>query len=537
MFSYSPGCNAGNAWCDAPERKLAIYEVLGCDASAPGRAGWGALVALTLLGLVVRGRRRAATVAALLALALSGTALAEPTASASVPDGASPYVTPLVMRPVPEPGPADRSQPAVGFYVGAAGSVNDSALAATLGGRLRASRHWTFGFDGEWNPWLAVDGRTHLRAGALNVYGSAILRFPLEYEHFNLRVAASVGASRTLIDLYGVPKGTTGLYLGISPLGVEWKASRRFYVVINPLSVAIPMPQLGSIPFWYPQYRASIGLELYAGGTKTSGGPPPAAFEPIAGTATSVDETGAGGAALVVRSGYKLSFNLDAPLLLVGGGVAASFLFIDETAPASCAPLCDRNQVNAFDRPFAGLYSHGWDVAGNYFTAGTLLLVPAGLLIAEPSLGGLGDLLVVGEAALLTSSIQVTASYAVGRPRPRVYGEEAPLDQRNNANAARSFFSGHVANALSVTMVATTALLRTNHRRMAWSVLAVGLAGSAAIGIARVAAGGHFPSDVLVGYAVGAGVGIALPALHAVNLGVAPMADAHTSGVAVTARF
>jgi hypothetical protein len=44
---------------------------------------------------------------------------------------------------------------------------------------------------------------------------------------------------------------------------LEWKASRLFYVIINPLGIAAPIPQLEGIPFWYPQYRLSIGLELY----------------------------------------------------------------------------------------------------------------------------------------------------------------------------------------------------------------------------------------------------------------------------------
>ena len=536
VFSYSPGCTAASSWCGAPERKLEIYRVLGCDIGAPGRAGWGSVIGLALLAFLARGRRRAVTVVVLV-LALSGRARAETPASADVSGAAATaYVPAVLTMPVPETGPADKSQLAVGAYLGVSGSVNDAALAATLGARLRVSRHWSFGLDGEWNPWLSVDAVTHFRAGAVNLYGSGFFRIPLEYEPFNLRIGASIGGSRTLIDLYGVPKGTTGLYLGLSPLAVEWKATRNFYVVINPLSFAMPMPQLGAVPFWYPQYRASIGLELYGGGASTVGKPRFVSPE----TAEMTGETAGGGdvaTKLVPRSGYRLSFNLDAPLILIGGGVSSSYLFIKETAPPACAPLCDRNQVNAFDRPFAGLYSHSWQTFGNYATATTILFVPVGLIIAEPSLGGLGDLLIVGEAALLTSAIQVTSSYAVARPRPRVYGETAPLDLRDNSDAGRSFFSGHVANALAVTMVSTTALLRTHHRRMAWAVLAVGLTGSALIGIARVASGAHFPSDVLIGYAVGAGVGIAVPALHAVNLEVVPLADTQSGGAAIVGRF
>jgi len=80
-------------------------------------------------------------------------------------------------------------------------------------------------------------------------------------------------------------------------------------------------------------------------------------------------------------------------------------------------------------------------------------------------------------------------------------------------------------------------LFRTRHRTLAWTVLASGLTGSALVGVSRIAAGGHFPSDVLVGYAVGAAVGIALPALHPLNLQVRPIADAHTQGLALAAAF
>ena len=127
---------------------------------------------------------------------------------------------------------------------------------------------------------------------------------------------------------------------------------------------------------------------------------------------------------------------------------------------------------------------------GDITVATTLILVPIGLIVAEPRWRILGDLVVIGEAALLTSAIQVPLSYAVDRPRPRVYGEKAPLDQRDDANAGRSFFSGHVANTLAVTMVTSTALRRLDHPNLAWAVLGVGIAVSLLVGISRVGAGG-----------------------------------------------
>jgi membrane-associated phospholipid phosphatase len=234
---------------------------------------------------------------------------------------------------------------------------------------------------------------------------------------------------------------------------------------------------------------------------------------------------------------YQLSYELDVPLITISGAVASGYLFIKEGAPPWCSPVCDKSNVNPFDRPFAGLYSRNWQRVGDVATISTMLAVPAMVIVGEPSLGGLGDLLVVGETALVTSAIQVPVSYAAGRPRPRVYGTEAPLSERNDANAARSFFSGHVANTLAVTLATSTALRRIGKPRFAAWVLGLGVAGSAVVGISRVAAGSHFPSDVLVGYAVGVGTGIAVPALHESKVGVAPLVGRETGGLAITGFF
>jgi hypothetical protein len=65
-----------------------------------------------------------------------------------------------------------------------------------------------------------------------------------------------------LIDLYGAARGTTGIFVGAVPLGLEWKVSSRFYVIFDALGVAVPVPQLKGAPFAYPQYRTALGVEL-----------------------------------------------------------------------------------------------------------------------------------------------------------------------------------------------------------------------------------------------------------------------------------
>ena len=167
--------------------------------------------------------------------------------------------------PIPPVPPAVRHRLAWGGYLGASGAVNNGGMAAAVGARLRASEHWTFGLDAEWNPWFAVNGNTRARAGAFNGYATAILRIPLFYEHFDLRTTANVGTSTLLIDLYGAPRGSTGVFVALSPLGIEWAVSSHLFIILDPLGYALPVPQLHGVPFAYPQYRATLGIEVYGG--------------------------------------------------------------------------------------------------------------------------------------------------------------------------------------------------------------------------------------------------------------------------------
>lgn len=274
-LGYSPGCTFDNDWCDAVERNYAGASGVGCSVggrSAPRGSDLGlALMALVGLALLRRTGRRAALAGLVSAVVIAGT-LAASTARAdegpAVETGglASEGGIPApVTVPVAEPGPLDPSETAIGAYLGGFGSISKGAVGASLGLRLRVSRHWTFGVDGEWNPWLAFNGPTPIRKGVINLYGTAMLRFPLAYESFNLATTVNLGVSYLLDDLYGAASGSMGPYLGVSPLGLEWKLSSNFLLVINPLSFALPIPKVSGVPLWFPQYRFSIGIAVMAG--------------------------------------------------------------------------------------------------------------------------------------------------------------------------------------------------------------------------------------------------------------------------------
>ncbi len=309
--SYQPGCTFDNNWCNAAEAQYKNPAGCGCqlgfvDGGAGTALGFGGLLGFALLRRA-RRRRALGRLAILPALGLVGAvsfASAEARADGPVPgpkttvkttttpsdDPNTPPTTATVKTtpttttttitaptkdvnpalpaptvvPVKEPGPVDPSQTAIGAYGGFAGSFAKPALATAVGARLRVSKAWAFGLDGEWNPWIAFNGAT-VRKGAVNIYGTAMLRFPLAYEKFNLRVSASLGTSYLLTNLYGAPSGSIGVYVGANPLAIEWKLSRIFYLIVSPVGFAMPVPQLKGVPLVYPQYRSTIGLEIWAG--------------------------------------------------------------------------------------------------------------------------------------------------------------------------------------------------------------------------------------------------------------------------------
>lgn len=300
-FTVDPGCTSANAWCDAAEADLPEP---GCGCAAAGAdVPRGAGVALLLAAgaaVVARRRSRRTPAAAVLAVAMTAAAPAaaqEEPSAAPAPSPVSPAVEPLTppptatpspepttpkeaakveevekgaippprVVPVGEPGPPNPDESAWGFAILGAGSIDKPGFAIAAGARYRLNSTWAFGLDGEWNPFISVTGGEPVRTGVANVYLSGMLRYPLHYEKFNMRSTLSLGTSILLNDLYGAPTGSTGLFVGADFLGVEYKASDSFYLVINPLGVAIPIPHLGGIPFLYPQYRLSLGIEFYAG--------------------------------------------------------------------------------------------------------------------------------------------------------------------------------------------------------------------------------------------------------------------------------
>ena len=286
-LSFEPGCTEANGWCDAPERQYQVGASCGCSVIRAQSGGALAAVA-AILGvafLVARSRRRLKKLAALpIAVAClaaptaaraqdpvspppADAAKTEPAAKAAVER--APDIDPKVAAPgvitkseaKAEEKEVVRHRSTFGLYAAGSGSVTNPSLNGQLGVRLSLSDRWTVGLDGEIDGWYALQ-TTRFRTGVLNVYATGIFRYPLRFEQVNLRSTANLGTSTMLIDLYGAPRGTTGIFVGAVPLGLEWKASASVYIIFDVLGIALPVPQLKGAPFAYPMYRTALGVEL-----------------------------------------------------------------------------------------------------------------------------------------------------------------------------------------------------------------------------------------------------------------------------------
>lgn len=148
-------------------------------------------------------------------------------------------------------------------FVGTIGaSLDKSALAAGVGARYRFATDWHVGLHGEYNPFLSVTNNK-FRTGTANFFGSIDYRWTRSgHARIGLTTIGYAGVSWLLSDLYGVPKGSVGPYLAIAPLCAEVRVSRGFTVLVESPRLAIPLPQVGGVPFGYRQYRLSIGFAV-----------------------------------------------------------------------------------------------------------------------------------------------------------------------------------------------------------------------------------------------------------------------------------
>jgi membrane-associated phospholipid phosphatase len=187
----------------------------------------------------------------------------------------------------------------------------------------------------------------------------------------------------------------------------------------------------------------------------------------------------------------------------------------------------NRNDINRFDRNATYFWNRSADKVSNVVSA-ALPLTPLALTIPQlknkkwNQAGTLGIMYV--EVSLLTRGVTGITKSIVGRTRPYLYNtsftpqERFDFQEHGAPKASTSFFSGHSSSAFA-SAVFLSKMYTDIYGKGTWSTIiwcsSLSLASVSAY--CRVAAGEHFPTDVIVGAVVGSAIGYVIPTLHKKN--------------------
>jgi membrane-associated phospholipid phosphatase len=247
---------------------------------------------------------------------------------------------------------------------------------------------------------------------------------------------------------------------------------------------------------------------------------------------------------LFAQSPYKISWEKDGYILGGGSVAAVGGLLLDRTvAPLSIDAITSlsRASVNSFDRGATYNYSESAGTASDILR-NSLLAAPFVLLVDNSIRNDWKTIAVMyAEVYAFVGATNLTLKGAVKRIRPFVYNPDAPLDEKLSSDARKSFFSGHTIIAFASAVFLST-VYGDYYPESQWKpyLWAGSLALASMVGILRYEAGMHFPTDILVGAAVGSTIGYAIPWMHRVNkeeLSFYPAAPTADYGFSFQIRF
>lgn len=221
-------------------------------------------------------------------------------------------------------------------------------------------------------------------------------------------------------------------------------------------------------------------------------------------------------------------YQLSLPRELILGGIGAGALGLgtylqnqldDDRPLLRNLSITDYKEINGFDRlgthigsKRARLWSDQTRDAG--IGIGSLLLFGKETRRDAPKLA-----LLYTETMLLTSGVTNLIKTSVSRSRPYVYAPDWDPERPLSSGDRASFISGHTSLAAAGSFFFATVFKDyypdSKLKRYVWGA-AVTI--PAVTGYLRVRAAKHFPTDVIAGYALGAGIGYLVPTLHKKNV-------------------
>ena len=224
---------------------------------------------------------------------------------------------------------------------------------------------------------------------------------------------------------------------------------------------------------------------------------------------------------------YKVNYWVTAPI--IGVGLVTNYIGIpltqnkDELTPLEIEALKrEREILNGFDSWALKQDPSQIDVFEKYsdYTLMTGVVLPALLLFDKQIRKDWSDVLLIYlETMSITPNIYEWSFLGPAfqnRIRPVAYYDQLTFDQKKAGNNRNSFYSGHVASVAASTFFMAKVFSDYHPEIGAYEYLlyAAATIPPLVLGYFRVKALKHFPSDVIVGLAVGAFCGIIIPEFH-----------------------
>ncbi len=218
----------------------------------------------------------------------------------------------------------------------------------------------------------------------------------------------------------------------------------------------------------------------------------------------------------VEKEPYKLIKSREAVIIGAGSAVGITALIIifnNEKLTEDEINSLNESDVNSFDRIAIGPYQK--DILGDVLLYSSFLL-PLTFLTNDDMKEDFNTIsLMYGEVVLLNAAVNGLVKGLTKRNRPYVYDDNSPVEAKYKIDARHSFYSGHTsmtaANSFFTAKVFSDYLTDNTARVIIWSAAALI---PAVTGFSRINTHNHFPTDVIVGYIVGAAIGYLVPEIH-----------------------
>jgi membrane-associated phospholipid phosphatase len=214
---------------------------------------------------------------------------------------------------------------------------------------------------------------------------------------------------------------------------------------------------------------------------------------------------------------YKLRPSVDIPIIAAAGGwsyYALSKIYKKDSSSVEEILSLNKNNINGFDRWAADVYHPDAELDSDKLFYGAMPLPLLLLLDKSIRKDALRIAVLYTEALSITGTLYTSSTY-VNRYRPVTYSDALTIEQKRSGNQRNSFFAGHVA--LVATSTFFTAKVYADyhpHSKFRWVLYGVAIGATGATGYLRHRAAKHFPSDILLGTAIGTLSGILVPQAH-----------------------